>query len=103
MHRSGQPLKGPSKNGTIFVIELCPFSKWVEEALLPNHASSTVIHWLHSEVMCFYGTPRLIRCDYGGEFWGSLRGTYTILGAGIRPYYHNIYNPMELSNAIMVL
>ena len=61
-------LKGPVEMATIMVVAVCPLSKWLEAAPLPNHSSSTVACWLHLEVVYQYGTPKLIRCDRGGEF-----------------------------------
>ena len=61
-------LKGLAGMPTIMIVMVCPFSKWVEAAPLPDHSSSTVACWLHSEVVYQYGTPRLIRCDHGGGF-----------------------------------
>ena len=61
-------LKGLAGMPTIMVVVVCPFSKQVESAPLPDRSSSIVACWLHSEVVCRYGTPRFIRCDCGGEF-----------------------------------
>ena len=61
-------LKGPAGMPAIMIVAVCPFSKWVEAAPLHYHSSSTVAWWLHLEVVCRYGIPRLIRCDHGEEF-----------------------------------
>ena len=45
-------LKDLAGTATIIVVVVCPFSKWVEAAPLPNCFSSTVAHWLHLEVLC---------------------------------------------------
>ena len=54
----------------LIIVCVCTFSKWVEAEVLANRRSSTVARWVHSEVVCRFGTPQVIRSDRRTEFWG---------------------------------
>ena len=55
----------------LIVVCVCMFSKWVEAGVIADCKSSTVARWVHSEVVCRFGTPRIIRSDHGTEFQGA--------------------------------
>ena len=55
----------------VLIVAVCPFSKWVEAGILPDKRSSTVARWVHAELLCRYGSPRIIRSDRGSEFRGA--------------------------------
>ena len=60
-------LKGLAWTATSMVVVVCQFSKWVDVEPLPYHASSTITCWLYFDVVCYYGTPKVIRCNCGGK------------------------------------
>lgn len=47
------------------------FTKWVEAGPIASKSSSDTARWLHSEIVCRYGVPAVIRCDLGKEFLGE--------------------------------
>ena len=55
----------------ILIVAVCIFSKWVEAAPLPDRRSATIARWFHSEIVCRYGAPAMVRCDRGTEFRGA--------------------------------
>ena len=55
----------------ILIVCVCAFSKWVEAGVLDDRRSSTVVRWLHTEIVCRYGAPRIVRSDRGSEFQGA--------------------------------
>ena len=52
----------------LLIICVYAFSKWVENGVLEDHQGGTVARWVHSEVVCCYGTPRLVCTDSSTEF-----------------------------------
>ena len=64
-----------SRAGTpsTLIVAVCAFSKWVEAGPLEDKRSATVTRWVHSELVCRYGTPALIRTDRGSEFKGAFQ------------------------------
>ena len=45
-----------------------PFSKWVEAHPLKSPSSDEVVWLFHTEVVCRFGKPALVRMDGGPEF-----------------------------------
>ena len=41
----------------LIIVCVCMFSKWVEAGVLADGRSGTVARWVHSEVVCRFGTP----------------------------------------------
>ena len=66
----------------IIIVCVCTFSKWVEAGVLADRRSSTVARWVHSEVVCRFGTPRIIRSDHGTELRGAF--AYYLVDMGMR-------------------
>ena len=55
----------------LIIVCVCAFSKWVEAGVLADRRSGTVARWVHSEVVCRFGTPRIIWSDHGTKFRGA--------------------------------
>jgi hypothetical protein len=53
------------------IVAVCPFSKWIEAAPLPDKRSHTVMSWFHEQIICRFGVPWGIRIDQGREFKGD--------------------------------
>ena len=53
------------------------FSKWVDQGTVTRLDSTNVTSWFHTNIVCRYGLPGLVRTDggveYKGEFWAYLR------------------------------
>ena len=55
----------------LLIVCVCAFSKWVEAGVLEDCQGGTVARWVHSEIVCRYGTARLVRTNLGTEFKGA--------------------------------
>ena len=57
-------LEPPGRHGeTLCITAVCPFSKWVEAAPLPDKSSTTTMQWLHEFIVCRFGVPWGLRVD----------------------------------------
>ena len=66
------PLKSAAPNGaTHIVVAVDTFTKWVEARTVPMKKSTEMAIWFHSEVVCRYGIPAIVRSDRGTEYSGA--------------------------------
>ena len=89
----------------ILVVAVCVFSKWVEAAPLPDRRSTTIARWFHSESVCRYGAPALVRCDHGTEFRGAFAKYLGLMGIKqslILPQHPRANGLVERYNGIIV-
>ena len=83
-------LSPPSLKGfTCLLVYICPFSKWVEAWPIEVPNTTDVTHLFHSEIVCRFGKPAVVRMDGGKEFQGVFADylyTYRIKHRVISPY-----------------
>lgn len=58
---------------TSVVVCVCAFSKWVEAWPTPDLRSETIVRLFHSNVVCRFGVPRVVRTDRGTEYAGEFK------------------------------
>ena len=59
------------------------FSKWIEIIPWRDRQSSTLAGWLYREVIPKFGKPRLVRCNSGCKFMGTLKTLCGDLGINL--------------------
>ena len=64
----------------LLIVCVCAFSKWVEAGVWEDCLSITVARCMHSEIVCYYGTPRLVCTDCGTEFKGAFANNLKEMG-----------------------
>ena len=58
-------------DGTILLIlavAIYVFCKWLEAEFLTNRSSRKATRWFHEALVCWFGTPCVVRTDHGLEF-----------------------------------
>ena len=53
------------------------FTKWPEAKAIIDRDSKTMAEWFHTEIVCRYGAPHVVRTDNGAEFMGFFH-TYLV-------------------------
>ena len=65
-------LHPPAPNGAQdVVVAINPTTRWVELGSVPHLTSHEVALWFHSEIVCRYGLPMVVRTDKGSEYKGE--------------------------------
>ena len=64
----------------VIVIAVDAWSKWLEYRALPHLMSEAMAAFLHEEIIAWYGTPAVVRCDQGTEFAGEFSRLCSFLG-----------------------
>ena len=65
-------LSPPAPNGAQdVVVAVDPTTRWVELGAVPHLTSHEVTIWFHTEIVCRYGLPCVVRSDKGGEYKGE--------------------------------
>ena len=89
----------------LIIVCVCTFSKWVEAGVLADRRSCTVARWVHSEVVCRFGTPRIIWLDCETEFRGAFAHYLADMGMRhslILPYHPRANSLVERYNGIIL-
>jgi hypothetical protein len=87
------PMAEPDQATKAKYILVCvdSYSHWVEVEALPDKTSASVLRALKSSIFFRYGTPEVIACDRGGEFYGAVAeycaevGTKMVRGSAYHP------------------
>ena len=64
----------------MIVIAVDAWSKWLEYRVLPHLTSEAVATFLYEEIIAWYGTPAVVKCDQGTEFAGEFSRLCNYLG-----------------------
>ena len=65
----------------LLIVCVYAFSKWVDAGVLEDCQSNKLARWMHSEIVCCNGTPRLVRTDHDIEFKGAIMKYLREMGA----------------------
>lgn len=89
---------------TALLVAVDPFTKWVEAWPIRNVCSHEVAWLLHTEIVCRYGKPQMVRTDGGAEFRGAFVdycAAYGIRHRRVTPHHPQAAGQVERVNGLL--